>query len=140
MKFCDFTTRGNSPAAIFHEILEISNFASDLNPQKSGVQNFFRGTAAQPQPPAHISQQSDGLISQTIVRIQNRKRKRNENARTFCSPIFGLEAPPNTILLGRWEPNPSLQVTCHITSEVTTAAPQGIEIRVSEENLRFYGT
>ena len=35
--FCHFNAREGSPAARFHEIFEISNFASDLDPAKSGV-------------------------------------------------------------------------------------------------------
>ena len=79
-KFCDFSAREGSPTARYHEIFEISNFASDLGAAKSHLQIFFWDTAAQPQPPAHISQRSDGRISQTIVRIQSRKPKRDENA------------------------------------------------------------
>ena len=92
-EFCDFTTREGSPAAIFHEIFEISNFATDLRPAKSHVKRIFRDTVARPQPPAHIPQQTDGRISQTIVRIQSRKPKRDENARKFGSPFFCFEAP-----------------------------------------------
>ena len=92
-KFCDFSAREGSPAAIFHEIFEFSNFAPGLEWQKSGVQEFFRDTAAQPQPPAHISQQTDGRILKTIARIQSRKPKRAENAPKFCSPNFCFEAP-----------------------------------------------
>ena len=58
----------------------------------------------------HINAQTDGRISKTIVRNQNTKRKRHRNARKFCSPNFCFEAPPGRILLGRWEPEPSLQV------------------------------
>ena len=47
-KFCDFTAREGSPAASKHENLEISNFAPGLEWQKSGVQDFFGDTAAQP--------------------------------------------------------------------------------------------
>ena len=79
-KFCDFRAREGSPAARFHEIFEISNFAPDIGLAKSHLQKKVRGTAAQPQPPTHISQQSDGWILQTIVRIQNKKLKRDENA------------------------------------------------------------
>ena len=92
-EFCDFTAREGSPAAIFHEIFEISDFASDLGAAKSRLQEFFWGTAAQPQAPAHISQQTDGRISKTIVRIQSRKPKRDENAPNFCSSFFLLRGP-----------------------------------------------
>ena len=110
-EFCDFTAREGSPAATFHEKIEISNFAPDLGAAKSHPQEIFWDTAAQPKPPAHIYQRSDGRISKTIVRIQSRKPKRDENARKFCSPNFCSETLPTTVLLGRWEPKPSLQVT-----------------------------
>ena len=67
--------------------------APDLGVQKSHVKTIFLDTTAQPQPPAHFSRQADGLISNTIVRIQNRKRKRYEDARKFCSPNFCFEVP-----------------------------------------------
>ena len=79
-KFCDFRARDGSPAAMFHEIFEISNFAPDLGTAKSDVNRIFRDTTAQPEQPAHISQQTDGRISRTIVRIQSSKPKRDENA------------------------------------------------------------
>ena len=46
-----------------------------------------------------MSQQTDGWISQRIVRIQNKKPKRDENARKCCSLIFGFEAPAALRLL-----------------------------------------
>ena len=39
-KFCDFTAREGSPAARYHEIFEISNFAPDLAPHKSSPNKF----------------------------------------------------------------------------------------------------
>ena len=99
--FCDFRAREGSPAAIFHENFEISNFAPDLELPKSHLHEFFWGTPAQPKSPAHISQQSDGRISKTIVGIQSTKPKRHRNARNFCSPIFRFEAPATVVLLGR---------------------------------------
>ena len=92
-KFCDFKAREGSLAARFHEIFEISNFASDLDPAKSHVQKSFWETAAQPSPPPHISQRSDERLPQTILRIQSSKPKRDENARKFCSPNFCFAAP-----------------------------------------------
>ena len=47
-KFDEFKAREGSPAAIFHEIFEISNFAPGLEWQESGVQEFFWDTAARP--------------------------------------------------------------------------------------------
>ena len=38
-KFCDFRAREGSPAAIFHEIFEISNCAPDLNLYKYSSKN-----------------------------------------------------------------------------------------------------
>ena len=85
--------REGSPAARYHEVFEISNFAPDLDAAKSHLQEFFWDTAAQPKPPAHISQQTDGRISKTIVGIRSSKPKRDENVRKFRSPIFSFEAP-----------------------------------------------
>ena len=93
-KFCDLKAREGSPAARYHEIFEISNSAPDLEDAKSHAKRIFRDTAAQPKPPAHVSQQSDGRISKTIVRILSSKPKRDENARKLCSPNCCFEAPP----------------------------------------------
>ena len=47
-KFCDFSAREGSPAAIFHEKFEISNFAPDLVTHKSCFKRIFRDTTARP--------------------------------------------------------------------------------------------
>ena len=47
-EFFDFTAREGSPAARYHEIFEISNFAPDLDLAKSHLQEFFWDTAATP--------------------------------------------------------------------------------------------
>ena len=39
-EFADFSLRERSPASIFHEIFEISDFAPDLDPRKSFSKNF----------------------------------------------------------------------------------------------------
>ena len=93
-EFCDFRAREGSPAARYHEIFEFSNFAPDLNAAKSHLSEFFWDTTAQPQPPTHIRQQTDGRISKTIVGISSNKPKRDANARKFCSPNFCFETPP----------------------------------------------
>ena len=74
-----------SPAARYQEIFEISNFAPDLGLTKFCFKRIFLDTTAQPKPPAHISQQSDGRIPKTIVRIQSRKPKRDQNARNLTA-------------------------------------------------------
>ena len=133
-KFCDFRAREGSPAARYHEIFEISDFASGLESAKSGAQKFLWSTPAQPKPPAHISQRSDGRISKTIVRIQSSKPKRDENARKFCSPFFCFEAPATTDLLGRWQPTPSLQVMCGAPSR-TPPAPNTRSDKASDRDF-----
>ena len=47
-EFFDFTAGEGSPAARYHEIFEISNFAPDLDLAKSHLQEFFWDTAAPP--------------------------------------------------------------------------------------------
>ena len=49
---------------------------TDLVVQKSGAKQIFPDTARQPKPPAHIKEQTDGRISQTIVMIQSNQAKR----------------------------------------------------------------
>ena len=80
--FGDLRAREGSPASISPKIFEISNFAPDLGVPKSHLQEFFWNAAAEPQPPAHVSQQTDGRISKTIVRIQSNQAKR-ENVPGF---------------------------------------------------------
>jgi hypothetical protein len=50
---------------------------TDLNAKKSGTKQIFPDTARQPQAPAHIKEQTDERILQTIVRIQSNQAKRN---------------------------------------------------------------
>ena len=57
--------------------MQIPHSRTDLGVQKSGVKQIFPDTARQPQPPAHIKEQTDGRISQTIFRIQNNQAKRD---------------------------------------------------------------
>ena len=49
---------------------------TDLNAHKFDVKQIFPDTARQPQAPAHIKEQTDGRISQTIFRIQSNQAKR----------------------------------------------------------------
>ena len=82
-EFCDFTAREGSPAARYHEIFEISNFAPDLGLTKFCLKEFFWDTAAQPTPPTNISQQTDGRKLKSIGPILRNLRKRHEDARKF---------------------------------------------------------
>ena len=116
------------------KFFKIPDFMRDLDPTKFCLKEFFGSTAAQPQPPAHTSQRSDGRISKTIVRIQSSKPKRNENARKFCSPNFCFEAPATQTLLDGGNLTVS---TSHIQLEMATAAPQGIEIASASEFCDF---
>ena len=56
--------------------MRILRSRTDLGLQKSGVKQIFPDTARQPQAPAHIKEQTDGRISQTIFRIQSNQAKR----------------------------------------------------------------
>ena len=48
----------------------------DLGRRKFDVKQIFPDTARQPKVPAHIKEQTDGRISQTIFRIQSNQAKR----------------------------------------------------------------
>ena len=67
--------------------MQILRSRTDLGPHKFDVKQIFPDTALQPQPPAHITEQTDGRISQTIVRIQINQAKRE------MFPGFSVEAP-----------------------------------------------
>ena len=56
--------------------MQISHSRTDLKTKKSGMKQIFPDTARQPQAPAHIKEQTDERISQTIVRIQSNQAKR----------------------------------------------------------------
>ena len=47
-----------------------------LGLRKFDVKQIFPDTTRQPKPPPHIKEQTDGRISQTIVRIQSNQAKR----------------------------------------------------------------
>ena len=80
-EFGHFSSRERPPASIFHEIFEISDFASDLDLAKSHVKTIFLDAAAQPIPPPNISQQTDGRKLKSIGPILRNLRKRDEDAR-----------------------------------------------------------
>ena len=50
---------------------------TDLELHKFDTKQIFPDTARQPQPRAHIKEQTDERISQTIVRIQSNQAKRD---------------------------------------------------------------
>ena len=56
--------------------MQILRSRTDLGLKKSGMKQIFPDTARQPQAPAHIKEQTDERISQTIVRIQSSEAKR----------------------------------------------------------------
>ena len=56
--------------------MQILRPRTDLGPHKFDTKQIFPDTARQPQPPAHIKEQTDGRISQTIVRIQSNQATR----------------------------------------------------------------
>ena len=62
------------------DILQKIMSITDLEAAKSHVEQIFPDTAAKPRIPAHIKAETDGRISQTIVRIQNNEPKRAKNA------------------------------------------------------------
>ena len=91
--------------------MQILRSLTDLSPKKTGMKQIFPDTARQPRPPAHIKEQTDERISQTIVRIQTNQAKR-VFSRIFRSPSWPLRRPgPREVLLGR-KSKPSLQATC----------------------------
>ena len=49
---------------------------TNLESNKCDTKQIFPDTARQPQAPAHIKEQTDGRISQTILRIQSNQAKR----------------------------------------------------------------
>ena len=49
---------------------------TDLDATNFDMKQIFPDTARQPQPPAHIKEQTDERISQTIVRMQSNEAKR----------------------------------------------------------------
>ena len=92
-EFGHFSSHERPSASIFHEIFEISDFASDLGPAKSHVKTIFLDTAAQPIPPANISQQTDGRKLKSIGPILRNLRKRHRNARKSGWHFSGFDAP-----------------------------------------------
>ena len=80
-EFGDFSSHERPPASIFHEIFEISKFAPNLDLHKSHLKTIFLDTAAQPIPPANISQQTDGQKFKFIGPTSRNLRQRNEDAR-----------------------------------------------------------
>ena len=56
--------------------MQSSHSRTDLGLKKSGMKQIFPDTAPQPKPPAHVKEQTDERISQTIVRIQSSEAKR----------------------------------------------------------------
>ena len=56
--------------------MQILRSRTDLNAKKSDIKQIFPDTAPQPKPPAHIKEQTDERISQTILRIQSNQAKR----------------------------------------------------------------
>ena len=86
-----------SPTKIFdfQDFLVMQFLHSRTRPWPTQIffHEFFWDTTAQPQPPAHIPQQTDGRISKTIVGIQSSKPIRDENAGKICSHFFCFEAP-----------------------------------------------
>ena len=56
--------------------MQILRSRTDLDATNFGVKQMFPDTARQPRPPAHIKEQADERISQTIVGIQSNQAKR----------------------------------------------------------------
>ena len=69
-----------SLAKIFHiehfRAMQILRSPTGLGRHKFDTKQIFPDTAPQPKPQAHIKEQTDGRIPQTIVRIQSYDRKR----------------------------------------------------------------
>ena len=73
--------------------IHILRSRTDLAPHKFDVKQIFPDTARQPQPPAHIKEQTDERISQTIVRIQSNQAKREIFPGLSVSHLDRFDAP-----------------------------------------------
>ena len=73
--------------------MQILRSQTDLSAKKSGMKQIVPDTARQPQPPAHIKEQTDERISQTIVRIQSNQAKRDLFPGFSVSHLDRFDAP-----------------------------------------------
>ena len=73
--------------------MQILHSQTDLGVHKFDVKQIFPDTARQPQPPAHIKEQTDERISQTIVRIQSNQAKREMFPGFSLSDLDRFDAP-----------------------------------------------
>ena len=73
--------------------MQILRSRTDLGRRKFDVKQMFPDTAPQPQPPTHIKEQTDGRISQTIVKIQSREAKREILPGMFVRHLGRFDAP-----------------------------------------------
>ena len=73
--------------------MQILRPRTDLGLRKFDVKQIFPDTARQPQPPAHIKEQTDERISQTIVRIQSNQAKREFFPGIPVSQLDRFDAP-----------------------------------------------
>ena len=73
--------------------MQILRSQTDLSAKKSGMKQIFPDTARQPQPPAHFKEQTDGRISQTIVRIQSNQATREIFPGFSVSHLDRFDAP-----------------------------------------------
>ena len=65
-------------------ILQNLVITTDLDLHKSFSKIFFWDTRAEPYQSRRIKDHNDGKVSKTIAKLQNRERKRDQNARKSC--------------------------------------------------------
>ena len=126
------------PASIFHETFEISNFCTRPWPTKISCQNNFPGHSG----PTNTT--SEYLSTNWRAEIKICRADLAQFTKTswrcpkFRLAFFMLRRPgPRAILLDGKRNTVS---TSHVILEMATAAPQGIEIRVSERIWSFFLT
>ena len=66
---------------------------TDLGAPFVGMKQMFPNTARQPQPPAHIKEQTDEQKSQTIVRTQSNEAKRKTFPGFSVNHLDRFDAP-----------------------------------------------
>ena len=136
-EFGDFSPREGPPASIFHEIFEISDFAPDLAPRKSFARNFS-GTPLPNHNHQHIFlDKLTGGYRKPLSGFRARSQNVTDMPENSVHQIFASRPRPRKVLLAGKHNTVS---TSHVSMEMTTATPQGIEIRVNERIWSFFST
>ena len=136
-EFGNFASRGKPPASIFHEISKISNFAPDLDPHKSFAKNFS-GTPRPNHNHQHISlNKLTGGYRKWLSGFWADNENVTEMPEISVHQIFASRPRSRGDLLAG---NHNTVSTSHVQLEITKAAPQNIEIRISERIWWFFVT